>query len=105
MQSHVIDVTDADKPEVVEGYHYLIGTEHIDDADGTEYRVTRIVNHDGYIVAYRTSLLLNGKLNKWEDDTYTCQRYCSYEFIIEQRYHSRDWRRSEDYCTEKCFRH
>ena len=68
IQSHVIDVTNADKPEAVEDYHYLIGTDHIDDEDGTEYRVTRIVNHNGYIVAFRTSLLLNGTPNKWEDD-------------------------------------
>ncbi|MDP3795341.1 MAG: hypothetical protein Q8R13_05495, partial [bacterium] len=66
MHSHVSDVTDTDNPVTAEDDLYLVNTQHIDDEDGTEYRVTRIAIHDDYIVAYRTSLRLDGQANRWE---------------------------------------
>ncbi len=62
----IIDITDKNKPKSLEDYHYLIGTKHYYDEDDMEYKVNRIANQSGYIVAFRISILSDGS-NRWED--------------------------------------
>ena len=66
--NYFTEMPESSKPEVVDDYHYLINTHHIDDEDGTEYKVNRVTNHNDYIVGYRTSILHDGSLNRWEDE-------------------------------------
>ena len=69
LKDHLINVSDASKPKCVEDFQYLIGTQHIDDENGTKYEVTRVLNQNGYIVAFRSPILLSGKRNRYEDET------------------------------------
>jgi hypothetical protein len=69
LRDDIIDVTNTNIPKAPADYHYLVGTYHIDDEDGTTYIVTRIIVISGYIAAYRASVKADGTRNKWEDNS------------------------------------
>ena len=51
----------------VSKFDYLVGTTHKDDEDGMLYQTTRVLDENGFIVAYRRNIHKNGRLSIKED--------------------------------------